>query len=94
MDDVRNAPESWSFELTFAKTPRHLTPPPHGSTGNGLVRQCRDFELFEAWAKERTACYTFPTEEEFNDPLETRFRDCPDNSEYLPTMRKYFEDHR
>ena len=76
--------------IVRTKTPRHLKVPPHGSTGNGLVRQCRDFEQFEAWARERTACYAFPTSEDFGEPLETHFRSCPEGSEYAPAVRRFF----
>ncbi|KAL9637290.1 MAG: hypothetical protein Q9204_001938 [Flavoplaca sp. TL-2023a] len=76
---------------TADDTPRALKAPPHGSTGDGLVRDCRDFEQLEVWAETRTACYTFPTDDQFQDPLETRFQQCPDGSEYLPAIKKYLK---
>ena len=54
------------------------------------MRQCRDFSQFEAWAKERTACYAFPTSEDFEAPLETHFRACPEGSQYVEAVRGFF----
>ena len=54
------------------------------------MRQCRDFEQFEAWARERTACYAFPTSEDFGEPLETHFGFCPEGSDYAAGVRRFF----
>lgn len=90
-DDVRTVPNEVYFTLNHSKTPRPLKAPPYGSTGDGLVRHCRDFQQLEIWAETRTACYTFPTDDQFQDPLETRFQQCPEGSEYLPAIKKYLK---
>ncbi|KAI9732962.1 MAG: hypothetical protein M1818_007395 [Claussenomyces sp. TS43310] len=73
-------------------TPLYTDNSMQSTNGIGQVRQCRDWSKLEAWAKERPACFRygdFVTEEKLPSQV-GRFKFCPDDSPYLPKVRKYF----
>ena len=73
-------------------TPLYLTSNEHGpQNGVGQMRQCKDWSKMVSWARENTACFRYGTLEERNSLSQiARYKYCPKDSPYLPTIRSYF----
>ncbi|KAI0099483.1 hypothetical protein F4814DRAFT_453363 [Daldinia grandis] len=58
--------------------------------GDGQQRKCRDWSKLQEFAEAHSPCYRYlqPGNTTFSN-LE-RFKFCPEDSEYLPKIRKYF----
>lgn len=63
-------------------------------SGDGQVRQCRDWNGLIAWARrpDQNACYEFDDYREATNTLEN-FAFCPPGSPYRDFQRAYFERH-
>lgn len=63
-------------------------------SGDGQVRQCRDWNGLIAWARrpDQNACYEFDDYREATNTLEN-FAFCPPGSPYRDFQRTYFERH-
>ena len=71
--------------------PRYTTPDPSPETGRGQLRQCRNWDKLNDWAKKHTACYRYIHEEEgVSYPEIQRFLWCPEGSPYRKEVDKYF----
>lgn len=58
--------------------------------GEGQKRQCRDWPKLQKFVQDHDPCYKYvcPGDEKISN-LE-RFKYCPNDSSYLPDIRKYF----
>jgi len=78
---------------TADDTPRYITCKQSDSHygGDKQIRQCRDWNKLEAWAKEHTGCFRYgdPTWDQ-RSQFE-RYKFCPNDSPYLPHIRTFFE---
>lgn len=63
-------------------TPRYTTSTDDKRTGEGQVRQCRDWSKLETWAQSQTACFRYINETDDLFPNIERFRFCPAGSPY------------
>ncbi|CCD52292.1 hypothetical protein BofuT4_P080870.1 [Botrytis cinerea T4] len=70
--------------------PRFTTPDPVPETGHGQLRQCRNWDKLNDWAKEHNACYRYIHEQSGNFPEIERFVWCPEGSPYRKEVDKYF----
>lgn len=58
--------------------------------GDGQKRKCRNWDKMDRFVQTHDPCYKYvqPGNKQLSN-LE-RFKYCPDNSQYLPKIRKYF----
>lgn len=58
--------------------------------GDGQRRQCRDWKQVEAFVESHDPCYQYLRPGDPEQSNLERFSFCPQDSEYLPKIRKYF----
>lgn len=77
---------------TADDTPRYVPPNSmHGlRPGEGQERKCRDWSQLQEFVLQHDPCYRYiyPDSDEISN-LE-RFKYCPNDSPYLPKIRKHF----
>ena len=60
------------------------------TAGEGQVRQCRDWNRLQEFVEDNTACFAYINETQgVSDEIE-RYKYCPKDSPFAPTMRKHF----
>lgn len=58
--------------------------------GDGQDRQCRDWHQLEEFVQQHDPCYKYVYPGNDAVPNLERFKYCPNDSPYLPKIRKYF----
>ncbi|PQE06800.1 cytochrome p450 protein [Rutstroemia sp. NJR-2017a BBW] len=63
----------------------------HGARpGDGQIRQCRDWSQLEKFVFDHSGCYKYIKQGNQNISQIERMKYCPNDSPYLPDIRKYF----
>ncbi|PYI06959.1 hypothetical protein BO78DRAFT_314160, partial [Aspergillus sclerotiicarbonarius CBS 121057] len=77
---------------TADDTPRYI--PPNAVAGfrpgDGQVRMCRDWQKLEAFVDQHSPCYQELAHADKHMSNLDRFKYCPNDSPYLPVIRKFF----
>jgi len=98
-----NIPQTWPVEhithcidalrrevmCSADDTPRWTSQAMSGQSGNGQIRQCRDWSKLENWVAKYNSCYKRMSED--TKPEIERYKFCPPDSFYGKVMRAYFE---
>ncbi|PQE05308.1 cytochrome p450 protein [Rutstroemia sp. NJR-2017a BVV2] len=78
-DILRNADDTPRFTVKSGARP-----------GDGQIRQCRDWSQLEKFVVAHSGCYEYIKQGNPNISQIERMKYCPNDSPYLPDIRKYF----
>ena len=75
------------------ETPRYTTPTADPVSGIGQLRQCRDWNKLEAWAKKHSGCWRYVDVTWDNGSELMRWMHCPPESPAFVRMHTYIASH-